>query len=210
MPVEDRLRRGLEANALAFAPEAEARLEAVRARRRRRVMLTAAATAAAAVTVVAVVSFVVGGRDASPQPAPAPTAPASSTPTAPTPTVPDSAWRRVIPREAAANAGVGGAWLRENFGDARRLAVVLSFVGDVYSQSARYPHGWSVGDAGTLDYDGRGRLVLSSSSPGCRGCVATLEWRIQDGRLSLRNMTGHSVTPADRLMYEGIWTRVDS
>ena len=211
MPVEDRLRRGLEANARAFVPEGEKRLADVRRRHRARTGALAAAVAAAvvAVVVVAVVAAGsrLGGSDGSPVPAPRPTHATPSTGAYTGPRIPDSGWRKVVTRAQLVRAGADDAYLAENIGRADRLPTTLSFIGDVYSHSGRYPGGWSVGDAGTLDYDSAGHLVLTRTAPACRGCIISLTWRIRGDRLVLDGFRGTPDDPMAQVMLEGVWTR---
>jgi hypothetical protein len=212
MSVDDRLRRGLHANATAFQPEGEARLLAVGRRRRRR---RAIVTAVAAAVVVALAGAGAGavwvgskgpgtGREIEPA-APSP----SSLDESPTPVVgiPDSNWRRTVTRAQARALGLGADFVRDNFGDAERLPLVLSFVGGIYSQSGRYPGGWAVGDAGTVAYDDA-QLVLTSTSPGCPGCAVAVDWRIVSGELRLTAPRA-TLVPEDRLMVVGSWSRQD-
>ena len=210
MPVEDRLRRGLEANARAFLPEGEKRLAVVRRRHRART----GALAAAVVTVVVVGMVTAGsllwGTDGRGSPAPRPTQAATSPSAYTGPGIPDSGWRKVVTRAQLVRAGADSAYLAENIGRADRLPTTLSFIGEVYSQSVRHPGGWSVGDAGTLEYDTEGHLVLTSTAPACRGCVISLTWRIRGDRLVLDGFRGTPDDPMARVMLEGVWTRFDS
>jgi len=214
MSVEDRLRWGLDANARAFAPEGEQRLAEVRRRYRARtgvLAATAAATVAAIVVVVAATGFTLWGSDrVSPAPAPRPTQLTTAASVYTGPRIPDSSWRKVVTREQLVRAGADSAFLAENLGRADRLPVTLSFVGDVYSQSGRYPGGWSVGDAGTLDYAPDGRLVLTSTAPGCRGCVGSFTWRLQGERLRLGDLHGSADDPMTRAIIGGVWSRSGS
>jgi hypothetical protein len=212
MPVEDRLRRGLEANARAFVPQGEQRLAEVRRRHRVRTGALAAAVAATVVVAVVAAGSVLWGSDGqdSPAPAPRPTHAASSPSAYTGPRIPDSNWRKVVTRAQYARAGADDAFLAEDFGRADRLPVTLSFIGDVYSQSGRYPGGWSVGDAGTLEYATDGRLVLTSTAPACRGCIVSLAWRIRGDRLVLDGLRGTSDDPMAKVMLEGVWTRFES
>ena len=109
--------------------------------------------------------------------------------------IPDSNWRRVVTRSEAVALGLDRDFLRDNFGDAERLPLVLSFVGGLYSQSGRYPGGWSVGDAGAVAYDDTGRLVLTSTSSGCSGCTVTVDWRIVGDDLRLEDLRTTSWPP---------------
>ncbi|RYP81011.1 hypothetical protein EKO23_24160 [Nocardioides guangzhouensis] len=210
MPVEDRLRRGLEANARAFVPEGEKRLVEVRRRHRARTGTIAAAMAAAVVVGAVFAGTLLGGSDrsASPQPAKGPTEVSTSAGTYAGPRIPDSGWRRVVTREQFVRAGADRAFLADDFGRADRLPVTLSFIGTVYSLSGRYPAGWSVGDAGTVEYAPDGRLQLTSTAPGCRGCVGSLSWRIRGNRLLLGGFRGTPDDPMASVMLEGTWTRI--
>jgi len=80
MSVEDRLRHGLERNAISFVPEGERRLTAVRARQRRRRGLQASAVAAVATVTAFLGLGVLTGGDPDVRPAsPAENRTASST-----------------------------------------------------------------------------------------------------------------------------------
>lgn len=68
MPVEDRLRQGLEANATSFTPRGETRLEQVHRRRRRHTAAVAASLALTAAVLAAVVVQVVPGWSGSTPP----------------------------------------------------------------------------------------------------------------------------------------------
>ena len=210
MSVEDRLQRGLEANARAFVPEGERRLIEVHRRHRSRTAGLAAAVAVVVVVgVVAAGSFLwSSGRDGSPEPAPRPTQDATSASTYTGPRIPDSGWRKVVTRTQLVRAGADSSFLADNVGRTDRLPLTLSFVGNVYSQSGRYPAGWSVGDAGTVEYAPDGRLVLTSTSPECRGCLGSMTWRIQGNHLALDDLRGTPDDPLSRVMLEGVWTRI--
>ena len=211
MSVEDRLRRGFEANARAFVPEGEKRLVEVRRRYRARTGALAAAVGAALVAVVAAGSLLWGSEQpGTPEPAPSPTQVTTSANAYTGPRIPDSGWRKVVTRAQLVRAGAESAFLAENLGRADRLPITLSFVGKVYSQSGRYPGGWAVGDAGTLDYDPDGRLVLTSTAPECRGCVAALRWRIHGNRLVLGGFRGTTDDPLAQVMLEGTWKRLST
>ena len=65
-----------------------------------------------------------------------------------------------------------------------------------------------MGDAGTLTYDADGRLALTSTAPGCRGCTVSLKWRIQGNQLVLGGFRGTPDDPLTRVILEGLWTRI--
>ena len=105
MSVDDRLRAGLEANAVDFLPEGEARLAQVHTRLRRRRALqgsAAVASVAAAVAVIAVVSSSRPPADRE-EPVPQPT-PTVTTSAYDGPRIPDSSWSRVLTRADAERA----------------------------------------------------------------------------------------------------------
>ena len=208
MSVDDRLRTGLAANAGSVHPAGEARLDAVRRRHRRRRALVAGGVAVAVLVVGsgAVLGWLQtgqGDRGSRGDVVVEPTSTATSHAV-----IPRSNWRKVVTREQLVAAGADRAFLRENLGSAQRLPVLLALSGDVFSQSGRYAGGWSGGDAGKLAYDDAGRLVLTSSSTGCTGCVFTLHWRIEAGELHLSDATG-ALDPIDRLFYLGTWRSAD-
>lgn len=60
-----------------------------------------------------------------------------------------------------------------------------------------------VGDLGTLEYDDEGRAVFTSESTGCPGCVATVEWTLESGTLTL---TPLGLDPIDAFVVGGEWT----
>ena len=134
MSVEDRLRRGLHANALAFAPESEQRLVEVRRRQRRRTGALAAAAAATVVVIIAAAASLLWGSDRpdSPEPAPGPTRVTTSASEYAGPRIPDSTWRKVVTREQLVRGGADSAFLEENLGGADRLPMTLTFTGDVF------------------------------------------------------------------------------
>lgn len=210
MSVDDRLRRGLGANAAALVPEGELRLAAVHRRHRRRSAVLATAVAAAVVVVVVGAGVLVARTGAGDDP-PAP--PVVTEPTSAAPStgrqVPDSSWTRVATAAEARRLGVPRDAAVELLGDDGRLFQVLTFRNGSFSQSGRYGSGvMEVGDLGSVSYSG-GRLVLTSSSPGCPGCVASFRWRLLGDRLVLDRMSGTDVRPLDRLVYEGTWERRD-
>jgi hypothetical protein len=209
MSVDDRLRAGLAANAGAVDPSGEQRLAAVRRRHRRRHALVAGAVIAMLVSSGGALGWLLGGQGTGEgrgvDPADAPTATLSS----PAHTViPASNWRKVVTRDELVAAGADRAFLREHLGPARQMPVLLALSQDVFSQSARYAGGWSGGDAGTVSYDDKGRLVLTSSSTGCFGCVFTLDWRLEPSGLHLSDATG-ALDPIDRVIYLGTWKDAD-
>jgi hypothetical protein len=212
MPVDDRLRRGLESNARAFVPEGEWRLAQVHRRHRKRIGILATPAALVVIATAGIVGHLLWGSGPSraPEPAQSPSQATTSTAVSPGTRIPDSGWRKVVTEEQLVRAGADRQFLAENVRPSGRLPTILSFIGTVYSQSGRFPVAWTVGDAGTVSYDPDGRLVLTSTSPECRGCVATLSWEIVGDRLRLSDFQGTPVDPIAEVMLEGVWTRVES
>ena len=68
------------------------------------------------------------------------------------------------------------------------------------------------GDLGTLEYDAKDDVVMTSESDGCPGCVYTYDWSLVGDELTLR-LVGHESTdtPEDvvivRFVTEGAFTR---
>lgn len=216
MPVDDRLRGGLEAAALEFVPEAERRLAAVHRRHRRRMAGTAAGVAAAVALVVVAVGGTIGSRDDSraPDPAGTPTTTSSTAPEWTGDVIPDSTWTRIASSAEARRLGLGRDAIVSALGTDGRIPLTLRIEDRSWSQSGVYSPGGpaEVGDFGTLEYDAQGRLVTTSDSPGCPGCRATVRWRITDDRLVLALVPGSADGPVDpiaRLMVEGTWQRVE-
>ena len=209
MSVDDRLRAGLAANAGSVQPEGESRLDAVRRRHRRHRALVAGAVAAVVLVAGsgAVLGWVLTGEGRGQGSRGGVGGEAAATATY-HPEIPPSNWRKVVTREQLVAAGADRAFLAENIGSADRLPLLLGLSGDVFSQSGRYPGGWSVGDAGRVSYDDAGRLVLTSSSPGCTGCVSILDWRLEGGELHLSD-AGGTLDPIDRVFYLGTWRSAD-
>ena len=209
MSVDDRLRRGLESNALALVPEGEARLAQVHRRHRARtVALTVAALAIASVGTAGVQLGL--GATGLPEPAQQSVQDPNASEAPSDARIPDSGWRKVVTRRQLVRAGADRQFLADNVRDSGRLPTILSFVGTVYSQTGRYPAAWTVGDAGTVSYDSNGRLVLTSTAPDCNGCVATLDWQVTGDRLTLSGFRGDPPDPITEVMLEGVWTRVES
>ena len=207
MSVDDRLRAGLAANAGWLRPEGESRLDDLRRRHRRRRVLVTGAVAVAALLLGSGVVLGWGLADARYDRRRDVVVRPTSTP-APRAEIPRSNWRKVVTRDQLVAAGADQAFLRENMGSASRQPLLLALSHDVFSLSVRHPSGWTGGDAGRVSYDEAGRLVLTSSSTGCTGCVFTLDWSLGSGELHLDDATG-ALDPIDRVIYLGTWRSAD-
>lgn len=206
MHVEDRLRRGLQANATSFVPEGEWRLVEVHRRRRHRaVTVLVAACAAAAVLVVGLL----GGRGSELRMLPGPAQPspdAGEVSRGDDGTgLPDATWFRVATEARAASLGVPGAAIARHLGADGRLPLALTVVDGTWAITRTGDTGQvEVGDLGTSTYDGRGDLVTTSESAGCPGCRAVLRWRLAGDDLVLTSADGR-LDPVARLVTEGTW-----
>lgn len=204
MPVEDRLRQGLEVNATSFVPDGEWRLAQVRRRRRRR---SAAVLAAGTAAVVVLGSALVAGRGELPGTGPAHPSPAAGNPTGLAgegPVVPDGTWHRVVTATGAEALGVGSRDALRLLGDDGRLPLALTVLGGAWAITTTSDDGAvEVGDLGHATYDDQGRLVTTSASTGCPGCEAVLGWRVEGDDLVLEAADG--LDAVERLITEGRW-----
>jgi hypothetical protein len=208
MSLDDRVRAGLEANAVDFLPEFEARLARVHARLRRRRALqasTVVASVAAAVAVVAIVGsprLLTDREEPVPQPTVTTTAPSE-------PRIPDSSWSRTLTEADADRAGIPpGNPLLEEFGADKRLPLTFQFQDDAFSILVTNDQGFSeVGDFGSVRYDAPGRLTATSDSPGCPACEYRLIWEIRGDRLILGSVPGADLPRVERFVMLGVWRR---
>lgn len=209
MSVDARLRAGLGLNASIVVPPGEDRLLAVHRRHRRRAAAVSAAWAGAAVASVALVLGLAPGADEAAPPEPA--QPVGTDTDAPAPAagqLPDSTWRKVVTTRDALAAGVSRARVRDDIGPDGRLPLELRLAGDTFTQTGLYSGpAWEVGDSGTIAYDGRGRLVVTSEQ--CAECPAlTLSWRVVRGRLEVTRVAP-STGPMAAVVWRGTWRRTD-
>lgn len=123
------------------------------------------------------------------------------------PRIPDSTWTKVVTEAQARDAGLDAGWLASNVGSDGVMPLTLRFLGDTWSITIGNDAGApEVGDVGDVTYDEQGRLVTTSRSEGCPGCVATQTWSIAGDRLWLRFL-GDSATADARLVAAGTWRR---
>lgn len=212
MPVDDRLRIGLAANAEVMSPGVERHLEEVRRRRRRELRLRWAGVggAAAAATVAVLLSVAPGGAPGSVDPVDAPPSPAPTATAEGGSRVPDGSYRKVATlREARARA-LDLDVVRPHLGEDGRLPVVLRFTGDRFTVFVTEDDGVrATGDFGSVSYDDAGRLVMGSESPGCPACLTVHEWSLDGGRLRLSFVPGQVEVGDDaRLVVEGSFRRL--
>lgn len=115
-------------------------------------------------------------------------APTSENATGGAATIPSGTYTRTITRADAEALGVDAGFIDEVIGPDDELAIAFEFTDD-----GRWTHlgdftvagVLEAGDFGTYTYDDEGRLVTTSESDGCRGCVGVIEWSLADGVLTI-------------------------
>ncbi len=138
----------------------------------------------------------------------------SSAAGAPSATIPNGSYTRTITRAHAEALGVDPAFIEAEIGD-DELTLVYEFEDGRWTQSANSAGGdvFDVGDLGTYTYDDEGRLVTTSQSGGCRGCVGVIEWTFEDGVLAMTlvPVEGQSqpYDPVEILMTNGEYQQVE-
>jgi hypothetical protein len=200
MRVEDRLRRGLEANATAFVADGEWRLRVVHRRHRRRSMVVLAAGCAAVLVLGSgLLAARGGGLVVLPGPAPAAVDPPVRAYDGPV--VPDGTWYRVVGEAGAAALGVTPRDVPDPRGG---VPVALTVLGATWAITTTTDAGVEVGDYGHATYDGEGHLVTSSASTRCPRCETVLTWRVEGDDLVLEP-AGEGPGPAGTPAAEGRW-----
>ncbi len=149
-------------------------------------------------------------RAAPTQSSPAPAV--EATPTRPSydgPTVPNSSWTKELSAAQGRRAGMGRADILHHFEQDGRLPLSLELLDGSWSISVTNDAGVrEPGDVGTFEYDDQGRLVMTSYSEGCPGCVSTLAWSLRGESLSLEPVGPlPGGEPLERLIMGGTWTR---
>ena len=89
------------------------------------------------------------------------------------------------------------------------LPVLLQVIGDFWSITVTDDSGATdVGDLGSLTYEDDDRVVMTSDSEGCPGCVLTVTWSLEGDRLTLVMTPDTTATPLERLVLEGVFRTV--
>jgi hypothetical protein len=122
--------------------------------------------------------------------------------------VPDSSWTKELTAAQGRDAGMSKLDLGYHFGSDGRFPLTLRFLDETWSITVTNDSGIDeVGDVGTIVYDDKGRLEMTSESEGCSGCVATLGWRITGDVLTLKPVELPTDDPLERLIMSGTWER---
>jgi TRAP-type C4-dicarboxylate transport system substrate-binding protein len=124
-------------------------------------------------------------------------------------TIPPGTYSRVILRDEAIAEGFDPELVDAMLGPDGELPEAIEITTDGWVHHVTNDAGFSeVGDLGTYSYDEDGRLVLTSESTGCPGCVAVVDWTLANGILTLK--FGDVDGPEDpydegHLLYVGDW-----
>jgi hypothetical protein len=200
MPVEDRIRQGLEANATSYAPQGEVRLEQVHRRRRRHNGAVAASLGLVAAVLATVVLQVVPGWSGSTPPTADAPRWSSTDPVERVAAVPVGGWFREVTAKKGLALGISRRRVERLTGDDGVLQLGLKMeqrVFTIYTNDA-----W---DTGTYASASGHRLVLTSMSSSCPGCVTTLTWRQLGRDVVFPSVTRDRAGLLARWFYEGRW-----
>lgn len=121
--------------------------------------------------------------------------------------IPDGRYVRVVTTADAEGFDVSPEQVEEFLGRDGELPMALEFDGDNYKQYGTNDAGVEeLGDLGTLAYPEDGKVVITSESSGCPGCVATITWSL-DGQDYIQESM--DPTGEEAFLFNGRWTRED-
>jgi hypothetical protein len=174
-------------------------------------------TSAAAVTALVAALALAGcsGGDDNATPSAAPEAPTTGTATSDDPgpeasgagRIPDGAYSKAATEADADAAGLSEELREESLGSDGQMPTTIEFDGDRWTIYVTNDAGIAeVGDLGALEYDGQGRLVTTSESTGCPGCVWVADWSLEGETLELE-LTGEAVDPVEAFVINGVYSR---
>lgn len=119
--------------------------------------------------------------------------------------IPDGRYVRVATAADAEAANLAAGQAQEFLGSDGELPLALEFEGLRMEHLVTNDAGVEeVGDLGTLDYPEDGRVVFTSESTGCPGCVATLEWSLEGDELTIEPS---GLPPVEAFILAGTYTR---
>lgn len=144
---------------------------------------------------------------------PADQATTTSGPASPDDPIPDGTYSKVVTTAEARAAGVTDPDFLRELGQDGETTYAFKFAGKRWTifiiEDGAAPE---PGDLGTLEYEDKGEVAMTSESTGCPRCVGIYDWRLTNDRLSL-TLVGHESTddPEDvaqvRFVTEGAFTR---
>lgn len=125
--------------------------------------------------------------------------------------IPDGSYAKTVTVSQAKAMGITDQDFLDQLGEDGRTTFVYKFQGARWTEFVveDVPE---PGDLGTLEYDAKGDVVMTSASDGCPGCVYTYHWSVVGDELTL-TLIGHESTdtPEDvvvvRFVTEGAFTR---
>lgn len=150
---------------------------------------------------------------------PAPVAPVSqsvsSPPLTPTPVlnepqpIPDGTYSTTATRERAEAAGFDKTVIDQAYGPDGTLEIVLRLQNGLWTQLATYDGvALEPGDEGSYEFEAD-KMVLTSTSAGCPGCVGVVDFTFDGQRLALQFADPEKHDPVERLMTEHSYTLQD-
>lgn len=100
--------------------------------------------------------------------------------------VPDGTYRTVATRQEELAKHFDPSFITSMIGSDGRMPVTIKIVGGHWDLFDVLDDGTvDHGDEGTVSYDAQRRLVLTSESSGCTGCVVTYDWTFTGSNLTL-------------------------
>ena len=202
MSVDDRLRLGLARNAATVDPSTERVLSSIlhQSRRRRRRRWTAIAATAFALLVLAVVigsGLPLDEGDHQRRVVPVERPHRTKFPT--------GTYTVLANRAEALAKGFNNRQINNAYGADGELFLTLTFRAEDHHwiQAGEFTPGITeVGDRGSYRIDQEGHLVLTSTSPGCPGCVGVLRWDFDGQKLTLAFIEPDKHPAEERLITE--------
>jgi hypothetical protein len=209
MPVEDRIRQGLEANATSFAPSGEWRLVQVRRRRRRHTTNVVASLATTGAVMAAAAALQLGGTvpwETGPPAADGP-GPSGSSLAQRAAQVPLGGWLREVTAKKGVALGIPRRRVERLTGDDGVMELGLKLqeqqVFTIWTNDDDgRPTAW---DTGRYEFRSGDRLVLTSMSSKCPGCVTRMTWREDGTDLVLSSVRRDTAPLVARWLWEGRW-----
>lgn len=225
MHVDDRIRQGLEANATSIASSSEWRLEQVHRRRRRRTTNVAVSVAASVAALAAGVVVQLGGISPLGSSTPAADdcpsvldaggracdrAPGSflsaERPTSADGAVPVGGWLREVTAKRGLALGISRRRVERLTGEDGVLGLGLRVDQQVFGIYVNDDDGRAtLWDTGGYEFRPGHRLVLTSMSNKCPGCITTLTWRQLGEDVAFASVTRDRAGLLARWFYEGRW-----
>lgn len=136
----------------------------------------------------------------------------SSEPEDPGEVIPDGNYAKTVTVAEAKERGITDrGFLSDEFGEDGETSYVFKFAGDRWTifVGNEVPE---PGDGGTLAYDAKDKIAITSESEGCPGCVYGYDWSLVGDELTLK-LVGHESTDTPegvvmvRFVTEGVFTR---